>query len=196
MQTFLFPYISPTLITHFLSESASGDEAGSAEDLRDLPSASQVSKGGAGAKKGTYTLSPEQEEQVVEWLQGNDFLWLRSSRDYSRKKAAWECKAKELNITLQHLEKWWKNTKDWYVKVKKGKSGQGARRLTDRDRWLLTHLAFYNSEYTYRDIYLRTFLTKHLSTYLRIYNLIYVCKNIYHSTYLPMYVFTYLPTYS
>ena len=152
MQPFLFPYISPTLIKHFLSVPA-GDESGDAEDPRTPPSASQVLKGSAAAKKGSYTLSLEQEEQVVEWLQGNDFLWLRSSRDYTRKKAAWECKAAELGITLQHLEKWWKNTKDWYVKVKKGKSGQGAKRLTDRDRWLLTHLSFYSSKYTDRCTY-------------------------------------------
>ena len=129
------------------------DEAGSAEDLGVPTPVSQESKGGTVAKKGTYTLPQEQEELVIDWLKSNDFLWLRSSRDYSRKKAAWEAKARELDITLLHLEKWWKNTKDWYVKVKKGKSGQGARRLTDRDRWLLTHLAFYNSEYTYRYIY-------------------------------------------
>ena len=129
------------------------DEAGSAEDLGVPTPVSQESKGGTVAKKGTYTLPQEQEELVIDWLKSNDFLWLRSSRDYSRKKAAWEAKARELDITLLHLEKWWKNTKDWYVKVKKGKSGQGARRLTDRDRWLLTHLAFYNSEYTYLDIY-------------------------------------------
>ena len=129
------------------------DEAGSAEDLGVPTPVSQESKGGTVAKKGTYTLPQEQEELVIDWLKSNDFLWLRSSRDYSRKKAAWECKARELGISLQHLEKWWKNTKDWYVKVKKGKSGQGAKRLTQRDRWLLTNLSFYSSEYTYRDIY-------------------------------------------
>lgn len=101
-----------------------------------------------GKAKGTWTLSEEQEQIVVEWLQSHDFLWLRSTRDYTKKKAAWEQKAGELNISLEHLEKWWKNTKDWYVKVKKGKSGQGAnRRLTNRDRWLMQNLAFYNSKY-------------------------------------------------
>ena len=145
-------YIYPTLIKHLLSVPPPGDES-DVDDPPTPPSDPQVLKGTAGAKKGTYTLSLEQEEDVVEWLKGNDFLWLRSSRDYTRKKAAWEAKAAELRITLQHLEKWWKNTKDWYVKVKKGKSGQGARRLTDRDRWLLTHLSFYNSEYTDRCTY-------------------------------------------
>ena len=158
-----FPYISPTISTIFISESGARDEAGSAEDLRDRSSDSQVLKGGVPAKKGTYTLPQAQEELLIEWLKSNDFLWLRTSRDYSRKKAAWECKAKELDISLQHLEKWWKNTKDWYVKVKKGKSGQGAKRLTERDRWLMTHLAFYNSEY----------LSLSLSIYIYIYKYIY-----------------------
>ena len=151
LQPFLCPYVYPTLIKHFLSEPAGGggDVEESSADAEVTPTlqASQVLKGTA-AKKGTYSLSLEQEEIVVEWLQGNDFLWLRSSRDYAKKKAAWENKAQELGISLQHLEKWWKNTKDWYVKVKKGKSGQGAKRLTERDKWLLTNLKFYSSKYT------------------------------------------------
>ena len=98
-------------------------------------------------KKGTWTLSNEQEEEVVDWLRSNDFLWLRCSRDYHRKKAAWESKAMAMGITLEHLEKWWKNTKDWYIKIRKVKSGQGMKLYTERDRWLLTNLSFYKSKY-------------------------------------------------
>ena len=141
-------YIAPTLIKVVITVPAGDDASG--EDPGTPPPASQVSKGSAVAKKGTYSLSLEQEERVVEWLQANEFLWLRSSRDYTRKKAAWQEKANELDITLLHLEKWWKNTKDWYVKVRKGKSGQAAKRLTDRDRWLLSRLSFYSSKYTNR----------------------------------------------
>lgn len=118
-------------------------------DVDEEERAAKVAKGATRAvhrKKGTWTLTDEQEENVVEWLNSNDFLWLRSSRDYHKKKAAWEDKATALGISLQHLEKWWKNTKDWYMKIRKVKSGQAVKQYTERDRWLLKNLAFYKSK--------------------------------------------------
>ena len=80
------------------------------------------------------------------WLRENTFLWLRSTKDYKRKKAAWEDKAVELHISLEHLQKWWKNLKDWYVKLRKKKSGQANPVLTGRDKWVLNSLSFYKSK--------------------------------------------------
>ena len=74
-------------------------------------------------------------------------LWLRSTKDYKRKKEAWEMKAQDLNISLEHLQKWWKNLKDWYVKLLKKTSGQAVKTLTGRDRWVLQSLSFYQSKY-------------------------------------------------
>ena len=94
-----------------------------------------------------WSLSDEQEQDLVEWLQANNFLWLRSSKYYHRKKQAWEQKALELGISLKHLQNWWKNVKDWFVKLSKKTSGQATRVLTDRDRWILKNIAFYKSKY-------------------------------------------------
>ncbi|KAG0730538.1 hypothetical protein GWK47_028029 [Chionoecetes opilio] len=54
-------------------------------------------------------------------------------------------KAKELGISLKHLQNWWKNVKDWYVKLSKRTSGQATKMLTERDKWVLKNIAFYKS---------------------------------------------------
>lgn len=94
-----------------------------------------------------WSFSDEQEQELVEWLQAHTFLWLRSTKDYHRKKAAWEQKASDLGVTLKHLQNWWKNVKDWYVKLQKKTSGQATRVLTERDQWILKNVAFYKSKY-------------------------------------------------
>ena len=94
-----------------------------------------------------WSFTDEQEQELVEWLQANTFLWLRSTKDYHRKKAAWEAKARDLGVSLKHLQNWWKNVKDWYVKLQKKTSGQATRVLTDRDKWILKNVAFYKSKY-------------------------------------------------
>ena len=86
------------------------------------------------------------EQDLVEWLKANQYLWLRSTKEYKRKKEAWQMKADELNIKLVHLEKWWKNLKDWYVKLKKKKSGQASKPLTGREKWVLDNLSFYQTQ--------------------------------------------------
>ena len=87
------------------------------------------------------------EEDLVEWLRSNTYLWLRSKKDFRRKKAAWETKAQELGIPLTHLQHWWKNVRDWYVKLSKRTSGQATKLLTERDKWVLANIAFYKSKY-------------------------------------------------
>ena len=54
-----------------------------------------------------------------------------------------------MQVTLIHLQNWWKNVKDWYVRLRKRASGQAAKQLTDRDKWVLRNLAFYSGEYIY-----------------------------------------------
>ena len=107
--------------------------------------------GAAGGKKRksyrSWSFTDEQEEALIDWLQANTFLWLRSTKDYHRKNAEWEKKAMELGVSLTHLKNWWKNIKDWFVKLIKKTSGQATRVLTDRDRWILQNVAFYKSKY-------------------------------------------------
>ena len=100
-----------------------------------------------GAPKQAWSLPEETEQNLVEWLQGHSYLWLRSTKDYHKKKAAWEMKAEEIGVSYQHLQNWWKNIKDWYVKLSKKTSGQATKQLTDRDKWVLKNIAFYKSKY-------------------------------------------------
>ena len=100
-----------------------------------------------GAPKQAWSLPEETEMNLVEWLQGHSYLWLRSTRDYHKKKAAWELKAQEIGVSYKHLQNWWKNIKDWYVKLSKKTSGQATKLLTDRDKWVLKNIAFYKSKY-------------------------------------------------
>ena len=104
-------------------------------------------KNGDAPGKYLWSFSAEKEMELVEWLKANSFLWLRSSKDYHRKREAWAAKALELGVELKHLTNWWKNIKDWYVKLSKKTSGQAAKQLTTRDKWVLTHIAFYKSKY-------------------------------------------------
>ena len=53
-----------------------------------------------------WNLPDDQEQELVEWLQANTYLWLRNTKDYHRKKLAWEQKAQELNISLKYLQNW------------------------------------------------------------------------------------------
>ncbi|KAM4570219.1 uncharacterized protein PAE49_009429 [Odontesthes bonariensis] len=101
-----------------------------------------------GAPKQAWSLPDEVQQDMVEWLQGNSYLWLRSSKDYHKKKSAWEMKAQEIGVTFKHLQNWWKNVKDWYVKLSKKTSGQATKLLTDRDKWVLKNIAFYKSSIT------------------------------------------------
>lgn len=100
-----------------------------------------------GVPKQAWSLPDQVEQDLVEWLQGNTYLWLRSTKDYHKKKSAWEMKAQEIGVTFKHLQNWWKNVKDWYVKLCKKTSGQATKLLTDRDKWVLKNIAFYKSKY-------------------------------------------------
>ena len=76
-----------------------------------------VGKGrGRGQTKGTKKAAPKKdwsldaavEEDVIEGLKGNNHLWMRSKKAYKQKRAAWEMKAQELGINVEHLEQWWR----------------------------------------------------------------------------------------
>ena len=41
---------------------------------------------------------------------------------------------------------WWKSIKDWYVRLNKVKSGQAAKRYTDREQFILDNCKFYRTQ--------------------------------------------------
>ena len=91
------------------------------------------------APKKDWSLDAAVEEDVIERLEGNNYLWMRSKKAYKQKRAAWEMKAQELGINVEHLEQWWKGVNDWYVKISKKTSGQATKMLTERETWVLQH---------------------------------------------------------
>lgn len=99
------------------------------------------------ALKKDWSLDAAVEEDVLEWLKSNPYLWMRSKKGYKQKRAAWEMKAQELKINVKHLEQWWKGIKDWYVKLSKKTSGQATKMYTERENWVLQHCGFYKGQY-------------------------------------------------
>ncbi|XP_050410985.1 uncharacterized protein LOC126825391 isoform X1 [Patella vulgata] len=97
-----------------------------------------------GPKK-EWKLPPDTEQDLVEWMRDRSYLWMRSQRDYKKKTEAWEAKAKEIGISTDYLGHWWKNLKDWYVRLIKVASGQERKLLTDRDKWVLNNISFYKA---------------------------------------------------
>jgi hypothetical protein len=129
---------------------------GSQDEEEEEPVAKSKSKGKAKGKgkdtgkagtKKDWSLEAAVEEEVIEWLKGNPYLWMRSKKGYKQKRAAWDMKAQELNISFEHLEQWWKNIKDWYIKLSKKTSGQAIKMLTERENWVLKHCGFYKGQY-------------------------------------------------
>ncbi len=101
------------------------------------------------APKKDWSLDAAIEEDILEWLKGNPYLWMRSKKGYKQKRAAWDMKALELGINVEHLEQWWKGIKDWYVKLSKKTSGQATKMLTERENWVLQHFGFYKGRYNF-----------------------------------------------
>jgi hypothetical protein len=100
-----------------------------------------------------FTLPPEQEDAVFEWLEENELLWRRGHRlfkDTNRKKALWEEKGRDLDVSSEHLQGWWRGMHTWYVKLHKVKSGQAAKKLTDREKYVLQKCSFYEGELRHR----------------------------------------------
>ncbi|KAG0729232.1 hypothetical protein GWK47_030765 [Chionoecetes opilio] len=77
-------------------------------------------EGDAAPKQG-WSLPTPTEQDLVGVASVNTYLWLRSTKDYHGKKASWEMKAKELGISLKHLQNWWKkNVKDGILSCPRG----------------------------------------------------------------------------
>lgn len=105
-----------------------------------------------------WQLPSETEENLIEWLKEHPYLWLRSNKDYLKKKASWEEKARQLDLSVNHLQNWWKNLKDTYVRLKKTKSGQAARVHKGRAEWVISSLQFYTCKYVSLYVFEKHFL--------------------------------------
>ena len=126
------------------------EEANEVEEEDAAPARPSGGKGKAGAKgkgkqlaRSDFTLPPDQEEDLVEWMRENEGVWRRGHRLYKGRRTVWAVKAQQCCTTLEHLEGWWKSIKDWYVRLSKKKSGQATKKLTDREKWIMDRISFY-----------------------------------------------------
>ena len=88
----------------------------------------------------------EQEDRLLKWMAKHDEVWRRGHRLYKKRKEIWGAKAAELGVSVEHIMGWWKSIKDWYVRLNKVKSGQAAKRYTDREQLILDNCKFYRTQ--------------------------------------------------
>lgn len=118
----------------------------SEEDAR--PGKGKVRGKGKGkvVAKHDYSLEAEMEANLLEWMVEHEEVWRRGNRLYKKRREIWAAKADELGLELDHIMGWWKSVKDWYVRLTKVKSGQAAKKYTDRERYILDSLQFYKTQ--------------------------------------------------
>ena len=93
-----------------------------------------------------FSLEVEQEERLLEWMAEHDEVWRWGHLHYKKRKQIWGAKAAELGVSVEHIIGWWKSVKDWYVRLNKVKSGQAAKKYTDREQFILHNCKFYSSQ--------------------------------------------------
>ncbi|XP_078595928.1 uncharacterized protein LOC144873000 [Branchiostoma floridae x Branchiostoma japonicum] len=97
------------------------------------------------AKKNSFSLDVQTEMALVEWIRENEIIWNRKLISFKRtdlKDALWNDKAKELDKTGIYLRGWWRSIKDIFTRLHKKKSGDAARKLTERETWIFTSCDF------------------------------------------------------
>ena len=97
------------------------------------------------------TLPRETEEAVLEWIKEHEFLYNRGHaqwKDTDKRKALWASKADEVGKTAKKLNMWFNTLRTKYGKLTKKKSGDGAKKPTDRDQWILTTLSYLDGHIT------------------------------------------------
>lgn len=113
-----------------------------------------TSKGSCRSKpRRNFQLTPEQEDNLLEWLRENELLWRRGHmqfKDVHKKRGLWEKKAQEFGLTTEHLQGWWRGMQTWFVKLHKVKSGQARKKLTDREMYVLQKFSFYEGQLRHR----------------------------------------------
>ncbi|MEW8548748.1 MAG: hypothetical protein AB2693_35045 [Candidatus Thiodiazotropha sp.] len=103
-------------------------------------------EGAAVKKRKLFTaLTPEQEEEMVEWLAEHPVLWNKKMKDYKdihMKDALWREQAGKMDKDINELKVWYKSLRTRYGRLRKMPSGSGVQELSDRDRWILQKLEF------------------------------------------------------
>ena len=96
-------------------------------------------------KKKPLTLNSEQEEDFINWLKEHPELYDKGKKEYrdvEKKNKLWEDKAAAMEVNVSDLRTWFDSMRTRYGKLTQTKSGQGAKVLTYRDKWVLTNFDF------------------------------------------------------
>ncbi|XP_072042755.1 uncharacterized protein [Amphiura filiformis] len=131
----------------------SDEEPTQQEGLQEMHSSSDqeddpiplVSTKKSSAKNRWSIKDPKSEIDLIEWYKDNTYLWLITDKDYmnhAKKSNALEDKAKELGVTAEHINAWWKSNRDTYTKLSKRKSGKELPDLPYKQKWILNNFAF------------------------------------------------------
>ena len=93
----------------------------------------------------TSSLTLQEENQMVDWLEDNPMLWNTFMMDYKcrdKKKKLWDDQAALMGKSYQTIFTWYTSARDTHTKLIKTKSGSGAQRFTERECWLLERFKF------------------------------------------------------
>ena len=99
-------------------------------------------------QKACHTLSPHEEEDMVNWLQAHPVLFnkkLTSYKDTARKELLWKEIAEQLGKPVMMLKTWYKRLRTRLGRLlKKPKSGAGVEdgELTEREEWIVRNFEF------------------------------------------------------
>ncbi|XP_060078564.1 uncharacterized protein LOC132558057 [Ylistrum balloti] len=132
---------------------AHGSPAEFPEGPEQAPTRGRNRQGTKKRERKQYAVSEEHEDNVLEWLRENEYLWRKGHRlyrDSKKKQAAWGDKAESLGYTTEVLLGWWKHMHSWYGKLHLKKSGQAAVKLTDREKYVIAKCTFLDGEIRHR----------------------------------------------
>lgn len=129
------------------------DPSDASEGSERAPVRGRKRRGKGKGERKRYTIDEEHEDEVLEWLRENDFLWRKGHRlyrDTRKKQQAWRDKAESLGYTAEVLLGWWKHIHSWYGKLHLRKAGQAAVTLTDREKYVMVKCSFLEGEIRHR----------------------------------------------
>ena len=96
-------------------------------------------------KKSKVDFSPEEDQNMIEWLEENPVLYnkkLSLYKDTAKKEKIWRDKAVEMGKSVDVLKVWYGSLRSRYGKLKKRRSGSEDADLTERDDWVLRNFEF------------------------------------------------------
>ena len=124
------------------------DLIGLDEDDEDEEEGTQASTSSGKSKRkrqDPVILTSAQEKKIAEWLRDSPMFYnkgLNSYKCHKNKKELWDKFAQEMGLTSEQMRRWYNTMRTAYGKLTKTKSGQAARKFTEREQWILDSFDF------------------------------------------------------